>query len=684
MILNRTPYYVTGGTLTSDAPSYVERRADRDLYDGLTAGEFCYVLTPRQMGKSSLMVRTAERLRRQGAAVAVLDLTAVGQNLSAEQWYDGLLGQIAGQFELDQALEDFWLANDRLGPLQRWMRAIREVVLPHCQGPVVVFVDEIDAVRSLPFSTDEFFAAIRECYNRRTQDAALSRLTFCLLGVATPSDLIRDTRTTPFNIGRRIELADFTAAEAAPLTRGLRRDEASSADLLRRVLYWTGGHPYLTQQLCRAVAEQPGVVRPVDVDRVCAELFLSNRARERDENLLFVRERLLHSELDLAGLLDLYGQVWRRPFPDDEANPLIDVLRLSGVTRTVDGFLRVRNRIYERVFDGRWVEVNMPDAEKRRQRRAFRRGVVRASGALGLIFAVISGLALVAWQQKAEARRAREDLQAQQQQRQAAVLDAQKAQEELLAQQKEKELRRGEILRRVEAKLRVRPRTDKSSPHPFTVSETPPAGNLADFNILEDSFEVDLRDWKKTTADSPPYSAGYTMHRRTKLVKIKDTDILWLEARTSGRDLVRRALYPNPQTAKVVVAKQSVPLNNRPMLASFLGFDTRDISINEEFDCHSITTYWDALQHPDELWFGIIGYSGSYKVSMLMLFPEDKPYAAFELKTARPGEPDPRAYTGKKIVYEAPDRRWLYWEVPSPEAGQIYQLHWRWDADGPD
>src|SRR5205085_11483007 len=88
-------------------------------------------------------------------------------------------------------------------------------------GRLVIFVDEIDAVRSLPFSTDEFFAAIRECYNRRTQDSTFERLTFCLLGVATPSDLIQDTRTTPFNIRRRIELTDFTAAAAAPLAGGL-------------------------------------------------------------------------------------------------------------------------------------------------------------------------------------------------------------------------------------------------------------------------------------------------------------------------------------------------------------------------------------------------------------------------------------------------------------------------------
>jgi hypothetical protein len=76
---------------------------------------------------------------------------------------------------------------------------------------VVIFVDEIDAVLRLPFSTDEFFAGIRELYNFRTEDAELERLTFCLLGVASPSDLIRDTRTTPFNIGQRIELRDFSA-----------------------------------------------------------------------------------------------------------------------------------------------------------------------------------------------------------------------------------------------------------------------------------------------------------------------------------------------------------------------------------------------------------------------------------------------------------------------------------------
>src|SRR5205085_11816817 len=79
MSSTESTFYVTGGTLRQDAACYVERQADKDLLDGLLKGEFCYVLTSRQMGKSSLMVRTAGKLREQGVRVAVLDLTAVGQ-----------------------------------------------------------------------------------------------------------------------------------------------------------------------------------------------------------------------------------------------------------------------------------------------------------------------------------------------------------------------------------------------------------------------------------------------------------------------------------------------------------------------------------------------------------------------------------------------------------------------------
>src|ERR1700732_4584777 len=106
--ITMSDFYVLRGALTRDAPSYVQRQADGDLFSALNSGRFCYVLTSRQMGKSSLMVRTAVRLRADGAAVAILDLTALGQNLTPEQWYDGLLLRLGHQLGLEDELDDHW------------------------------------------------------------------------------------------------------------------------------------------------------------------------------------------------------------------------------------------------------------------------------------------------------------------------------------------------------------------------------------------------------------------------------------------------------------------------------------------------------------------------------------------------------------------------------------------------
>ncbi len=275
-------FYVAGGTLSNDAECYVHRKADQELYQEILRGEFCYILTARQMGKSSLMVRTSVRLREAEIAVAVLDLTAVGQNLSPEQWYGGLLMQLGSRFDLQDELMQFWQMQSFLGPLQRWIKAIRDVVMVQRHSErIVIFIDEIDAVRSLPFSADEFFAGIRECYNQRSRHPEMERLSFCLLGVAAPTDLVRDVRMTPFNIGRRIELQDFTAEEAASLSSGLGRDRSTGNELLRRILHWTGGHPYLTQRICLEIVQNKGIDQASGVDALCAELFFSHRAQER-------------------------------------------------------------------------------------------------------------------------------------------------------------------------------------------------------------------------------------------------------------------------------------------------------------------------------------------------------------------------------------------------------------------
>ncbi len=393
-------FYIPYGSLPPDALSYIVRQADDDLLSALLNKEFCYVLTSRQMGKSSLMVRTLERLRENDVAVAVLDLTSIGFNLSAEQWYNGLMDQLGRRLNLQNEMDDYILENEHLSPLQRWQKVLADIVQQHISGQLVIFVDEIDIVRSLSFSVDEFFGAIRACYNARTVDSDFHRLTFCLLGVAAPSDLITNSDLTPFNIGRRIILNDFTPEEASLLQYGLGRDTKINQRLMERILYWTGGHPCLTQRLCMAVSLESKAQTPHDVDRCCSRLFLTSNSIHQDDNLEFVCQRLLFDEEDISGLLLLYEKVSsRKPIPDDETIPFVTRLKLSGVVTTFQVKLKVRNRIYKKVFDQDWIKSNLPGQEIQRQKAAYRRGILRSTVVFGTISLIMVVLTFVAVQQ---------------------------------------------------------------------------------------------------------------------------------------------------------------------------------------------------------------------------------------------------------------------------------------------
>lgn len=115
--------------------------------------------------------------------------------------------------------------------------------------------------------------------------------------------------------------------------------------------YWTNGHPFLTQRHCEMILARPNVNEPENVDDLCMELFLSREARERDDNLLYVRDRIVRSEVDLSSLLETYSRIHEgQQVQHDETNPLPDVLLLSGISRVINGAHHVRNRIYFQVI----------------------------------------------------------------------------------------------------------------------------------------------------------------------------------------------------------------------------------------------------------------------------------------------------------------------------------------------
>jgi WD40 repeat protein len=394
--------YTTGGTVQAqEGGLYLQRPADQQLLELCRESRFAYVLTPRQLGKSSLMIRTAEQLLDQGFRAALVDLTQIGTYADADTWYGDVLEVVADQLELATNARAWWRQQADTGLTLRLTRFFEEVVLAEVSEPIVIFVDEIDTTLSLAF-TDDFFAAIRYFYVARAQNPELRRLSFVLIGVATPADLIRDPKRTPFNIGERVDLRDFTPAEAAPLAEGLPLPPLEAEQALGWILGWTGGHPYLSQRLCSVLAEDPPAVwSEAAVDQAVGRSFFGERS-EQDNNLQFVRDMLTKRAPEGYGaeLLRTYRSIWqgKQPVADEEQNLVHAHLKLAGVVRRDGRELVVRNRLYQAVFNAAWIEEHNPEDFWKRYGPVLKWAVPVSVSAV-LVAGVMTALALEARRQ---------------------------------------------------------------------------------------------------------------------------------------------------------------------------------------------------------------------------------------------------------------------------------------------
>jgi hypothetical protein len=357
--------YQVGGSLQLDASSYITRQADSKLYQYLKAGEFCYVLSSRQAGKSSLRVRTKNRLQQEGFACASLDLTNIGSsNITPQQWYKGIAADLWRSFNLTKKVDffEYWLSQAGLPPVQVLSRFIEDILLSEIDSEkIFIFIDEIDSVLSLDFPGDDFFALIRCCYDRRADIPVYRKLNFALFGAASPSKLIKTPHRTPFNIGREIELEGFELTEALLLAEGLEGKVSNPEAVVKSILTWTGGQPFLTQKLCQLALKCSQEDRcPIEaawIETLVKKNILENwESQDEPEHLKTIRDRLCASEERAIALLGLYQQIlYSSEKVTFDGSPAQMELLLSGIVTKRRGNLEVYNPIYQAIFNPIWL-----------------------------------------------------------------------------------------------------------------------------------------------------------------------------------------------------------------------------------------------------------------------------------------------------------------------------------------
>jgi hypothetical protein len=360
MDIKNSPF-VDSGPLLPDSPTYVKRPADDELFNSILAGQFCYVVSPHHMGKSSLMLRTERRLQQQGIRTVIIYLSGIGADFGIEQLYLLLIKHLKFQLKLSLDTDLWWAERASLDVGQRFVNFLHEVVLAELQGPVVIFLDGTDTTTLNPDFLASFFTALGSIYNTPATDLFCTRLTFVLLGAVSVTELKKTSAYPLFNVAKKIELIDFTWEEAQVLQQSLQTvcGEPGAA-IFTRIFYWTNGHPYLTQKLCSTVVKMwDRHWNDERVDMLIERLFLSPAA-QNEFNIQFVKDEI-RTNSRRGRLLDLYRQVYQeKAVPYDEQSLDQSWLMHIGLLRAENGFLKVRNEIYRLVFNKDWIGINRP------------------------------------------------------------------------------------------------------------------------------------------------------------------------------------------------------------------------------------------------------------------------------------------------------------------------------------
>jgi serine/threonine protein kinase len=238
-----------GGAMPLDSKFYIVRPTDHEFYSAVARNDSVILLKgARQMGKTSLMARGLQQARKAGARVVLTDFQKLnsGHLQSLENLFLCLGQAIAEQLDIDVTPEESW--NPKRGASMNFERFIRRQILSQVNGRLVWAMDEVDRLFGCSFGS-EVFGLFRSWHNERSLDPSGPWQNLCLaIAYASEAHLfITDVNQSPFNVGTRLVLADFTIDEVRELNRRYSHPLADESEI-ERFYALLGGHPFLTQR----------------------------------------------------------------------------------------------------------------------------------------------------------------------------------------------------------------------------------------------------------------------------------------------------------------------------------------------------------------------------------------------------------------------------------------------------
>lgn len=411
--MKSTPKRLRSLTIVPDS-LYVAREADRQLERVVDEmGRPAYILVARQMGKTNLLLHMKRTREAKGDIACYFDLS--NRSPTLQSFFRTIIDTAAVALNASDAWDR--IEEDRargLEPNVEYDLHLRLLLETSQPQRLILFFDEIDSLIGVSYS-DKVLAQMRSMYFARENHVIYDKLTYVLSGVAEPTDLIKDKNISPFNIGEKIYLENFSLSELRALLKKAQLDLPPS--LIERVFYWTSGNPRMSWDICAALEDMMlGGERltPEHVDTAVERVYLYDFDRAPVDHI----RTLVRADPSLRDALMLmhYGN----------ADTLDDSIRsrlfLAGITRSGRTLPEFNNRVISEALSTNWLSrltddhASSLEAATRHYKERDYRGAVRLfenyierisedTNPLGCAYSMQFGIALYHLQRYDDAQR---------------------------------------------------------------------------------------------------------------------------------------------------------------------------------------------------------------------------------------------------------------------------------------
>jgi len=332
---------------------YVHREADQQLRQIIhDMGRPGYVLVSRQMGKTNLLLNAKRETDSESNVFAYLDVSNSFSEIRdffrniVDTILEANIKSFAG---LSKAIIESRKESIELQPHKEHEFELR-TILGSVAGKLIICLDEIDALTKVDYS-DKVFSQIRSMYfSGRTNFPDFSRLTYVLSGVADPSELIKNKAISPFNIGAKIYLNDFTLQETLHFVTQCSMELETR--IVERIYHWTSGNPRVTWEVCSELESKlisGATVDESSVDELVSSLYLANFDLPPVDHIRTIAAS--DKEISNAVMSIHYGK------SNSLTDRVKDRLYLAGITtsKATDGSIKFRNKIVAEALSEKWI-----------------------------------------------------------------------------------------------------------------------------------------------------------------------------------------------------------------------------------------------------------------------------------------------------------------------------------------